>query len=36
MAKTLQYLGQGLFYAVFVAVIGFFSTSPVYTHLPPG
>lgn len=31
----MQYLGQGLFYAMFVAVIGFFSTSPVYTHLPP-
>ncbi|MFZ2542201.1 MAG: hypothetical protein WAW75_10595 [Gallionella sp.] len=35
MAKPLQYMGQGLFYAMFVAVIGFFSTSPVYTHLPP-
>lgn len=35
MAKPLRYLGQGLFYAVFAAVIGFFSTSPTYTHLPP-
>ena len=35
MAKPLQYLGQGLFYAMFVTVIGFLSTSPVYTHLPP-
>jgi hypothetical protein len=31
----MRYLGQGLFYAMFVAVIGFFSTSPAYTHLPP-
>ena len=35
MAKPLRYLGQGLFYAVFAAVIGFFSTSPTYIHLPP-
>ena len=35
MTKPLQYIGQGLFYAVFVAVIGYFSTSPTYTHLPP-
>ena len=33
--RLMQYLGQGLFYALFVTVIGFFSTSPVYTHLPP-
>ena len=36
MIKPLQYMGQALFYAVFAAVIGFFSTFPVYTHLPPG
>jgi len=35
MAKPLQYMGQGLFYAVFMGAIGFFSTSPAYTHLPP-
>ena len=35
MAKPLRYLGQGLFYAVFAAVIGFFPTSPTYIHLPP-
>ena len=35
MTKPIQYLGQGVFYAVFVAVIGYFSTSPVYTHLQP-
>lgn len=35
MAKPLQYIGQGLFYALFVGVIGYFSTSPAYTHLPP-
>jgi hypothetical protein len=35
MTKLLQYLGQGFIYAVFAAVIGYFSTSPAYTHLPP-
>lgn len=35
MTKPLQYIGQGLFYATFVAVIGFFSTYPEFTHLPP-
>lgn len=35
MNKPMQYVGQGVFYAVFVSVIGYFSTSPVYTHLPP-
>lgn len=35
MNKPLQYIGQGVFYAAFMAVIGFFSTSPVYSHLPP-
>ena len=32
--KPLNYLGQGLAYALFAAVIGYFSTSPEYTHLP--
>ena len=35
MAKPLQYIGQGLFYALFVGVIGYFSTFPVYTHMQP-
>lgn len=35
MAKPLQYIGQGLFYALFMGVIGYFSTFPVYTHLRP-
>lgn len=35
MNKSLQYVGQGLFYAVFITLIGYFSTSPVYTHLAP-
>ncbi|MDO8312347.1 MAG: hypothetical protein Q7T25_10430 [Sideroxyarcus sp.] len=35
MTKPLQYMAQGLFYAAFAAVIGFFSTYPEYTHLPP-
>lgn len=35
MTKPLRYMGQGLIYIVFAAVIGFFSSFPVYTHLPP-
>lgn len=35
MAKPLQYIGQGLFYALFFGVIGYFSTLPKYTHLQP-
>ncbi|TAN85499.1 MAG: hypothetical protein EPN14_01085 [Gallionella sp.] len=35
MAKPSQYIGQGLFYALFMGVIGYFSTFPAYTHLPP-
>lgn len=35
MAKLIQYIGQGLFYALFVGVIGYFSTFPVYTHMQP-
>ena len=35
MTKSFQYIGQGLFYAVFAVVIGFFSTDPAYTHLQP-
>ena len=35
MAKPLQYIGQGLFYALFMGVFGYFSTLPEYMHLPP-
>ncbi|WP_435627147.1 hypothetical protein [Candidatus Ferrigenium straubiae] len=35
MAKPMQYIGQGIFYALFMGVIGYFSTFPTYTHLPP-
>ena len=32
----LTYPLQALCYAAFIAVVGYFSTSPPYTHLPPG
>ncbi len=35
MTGPLQVVGQGIFYAVFAGIIGFFSTHPIYTHLPP-
>lgn len=35
MAKPLQYIGQGAVYALFMGVLGYFSTFPQYTHLPP-
>lgn len=35
MAKSLQYAGQGLFFALFIGVIGYFSAHPSYTHLQP-
>jgi hypothetical protein len=35
MVRPLQYIGQGLFYALFMGVIGYFSTYPKYTHLQP-
>jgi hypothetical protein len=35
MRKVLRYLAQAVLYAAFVAVIGYFSDSPVYEHLPP-
>ncbi len=31
----MQYLSQGLFYSLLMGVIGYFSASPVYVHLPP-
>ena len=36
MSKVLRYGAQAVLYAAFVAFIGYFSTSPRYTHLPPG
>lgn len=40
MAKTtltpLSLLGQALLYGLFAVIIGYFSTSPKYTHLEPG
>ena len=33
MAKFLQYIGQGLFYTLFMGVIGYFSSFPKYTHM---
>ena len=35
MSKPLQYISQGLFYALFMGVVGYFSTYPVYTYLQP-
>lgn len=36
MTRILRYVAQAVLYAAFVAFIGYFSTSPRYTHLPPG
>ena len=36
MNNVLRYAAQAALYAAFVAFIGYFSTSPHYTHLPPG
>ncbi|MDO8705946.1 MAG: hypothetical protein Q7J84_13465 [Sulfuricaulis sp.] len=35
MKHILRYLGQAVFYGLFVAVIGYFSTAPAYVHFPP-
>ena len=35
MRTALRYGAQALLYAAFVAVIGYFSTSPPYEHLSP-
>ena len=35
MQKIGQILGQIVLYAIFIAFIGYFSTSPAYTFLPP-
>jgi hypothetical protein len=34
LKKFMQYSGQGLFYGLFVAVIGYFSVAPAYVHFP--
>ena len=36
MSSLPRYLAQAVFYAAFVAAIGYFSNSPRYEHLPPG
>jgi hypothetical protein len=36
MSKALRYAAQAVLYGAFVAFIGYFSTSPRYTHLPAG
>ena len=35
MTRVLRYVAQAALYAAFVAVIGYFSNSPAYEHLPP-
>ena len=35
MVKPVSLLGQALFYGLFAVIIGYFSTSPKYRHLPP-
>lgn len=32
--KIMQYAGQAVFYGLFVAVIGYFSSAPAYVHFP--
>lgn len=34
MSSVLRYLAQALLYVPFLAIIGYFSTSPPYLHLP--
>ncbi len=35
LKKIMQYSGQAVFYGLFVAVIGYFSSAPAYVHFPP-
>ena len=35
MTKLLSWIGQALLYALFALIIGYFSSSPPYRHLPP-
>lgn len=34
LKKVMQYSGQAAFYALFVAMIGYFSVAPAYVHFP--
>jgi hypothetical protein len=34
LKKIMQYSGQAVFYGLFVAVIGYFSSAPAYVHFP--
>lgn len=36
MNAAMRVIGQALLYGLFAAAIGYFSTSPAYTHLQPG
>ena len=36
MTRVLAYIGQGVAYALFALLVGYFATSPAYTHLEPG
>ena len=36
MKQVLRLAAQAVLYAAFVAVVGYFSTSPAYVHLAPG
>ena len=35
MKTVLRYSGQAVVYGLFFAMVGYFSTSPAYVHLPP-
>lgn len=35
MANRMRYVGQALFYGAIITFIGYFSTTPAYTHIPP-
>jgi hypothetical protein len=35
-SRPFQLLGQAIAYAMFAGMIGYFATSPAYTHLDPG
>jgi len=35
MTKVARYIGQGVFYLLFIAFIGFFSTRPSFTNMQP-
>jgi len=36
MPRPISWIGQALLYGLFALIIGYFSTSPPYRHLPPG